>query len=350
MDTQFASRIAAVRRARFAAQVVFLSMAGTTMTFQVYHAIRYGHMPWWLAALFGIVPLLIAIGVLEFVAEWDESPKWAKPGAYLIVAGAMLLSATSTGDVVLKAAPPDMSWLFGVLLDGAAVLAVTYILHGPKPAALVAKARAEQEERERAENGELGRLRRELAGVRDRAEADHDEMTARIAAITEQHQGELASAAEARRALEETLRREHSEAEVALTRQLEEAAAARAESEQRAANAEANIADLTRRLEANAGANTRANRTANGGANRGTKPGRKKSESAMPGDVAARAQALQIYTRNPDISGAELGRLCGKTPRWGQFRIKEFEGHVTGPDSDTNTAPSEAAGDTTTEE
>lgn len=348
IDTSAARKVAAVRRARFAAQVVFLSMAGTTMTFQVYHAIHYGHMPAWLAFPFGIVPLLIAIGVLEFVAEWEDPPKWAKPGAYLIVAGAMLLSATSTGDVVLKAAPPDLSWLFGVLLDGAAVLAVTYILHGPKPAEILAKARAEQQEREEAENGERARLRRELAAAREQAEGERAELEARITVAARQHENELAElrraiteerdrAAEDRQALEDALRREHSETEVALRRQLEEADAARTESEQRAANAEANIADLTRRLEANAGANARANRTANGSANRGAKPGRKKSESQVPGDLAARAQALQIWTANPGISGAELGRLCGKTPRWGQLRIKEFEGHASGPDDTRRT-------------
>ena len=36
---------AASNRARRCAWLVFISMAGTTMSFQVYHSIEHGHMP-----------------------------------------------------------------------------------------------------------------------------------------------------------------------------------------------------------------------------------------------------------------------------------------------------------------
>jgi hypothetical protein len=57
--------------------------------------------------------------------------------------GSMYLSAAATGAVVLHAAPPHMAWLFGVLLDAAALLAVHFILNGPTAADVSRHAAAE---------------------------------------------------------------------------------------------------------------------------------------------------------------------------------------------------------------
>ena len=115
-------------RARVSAWLVFISMAGTTMSFQVYHSVKHGYMPWPLAVLYGIVPLFVSMLVIEFVSRWNDAPKWAHPSAYLLIGGAMYLSATATGAVVLHAAPNHSSLLFGLLLDGAAILAARFLM------------------------------------------------------------------------------------------------------------------------------------------------------------------------------------------------------------------------------
>lgn len=148
MAKHASSNDSGLRRARAAAWTVFLSMAGTTMTFQVYHSIEYGRMPWPLAALYGAVPLLISVCILEVIAEWRGSPAWAKAAAYSIMGGAMFMSAAATGEVVLNAAPRHWSLLFGFLLDAAALLTVHFLLSGSHA---VSRAQAEAEAARRAE-------------------------------------------------------------------------------------------------------------------------------------------------------------------------------------------------------
>jgi hypothetical protein len=167
---------APLRRARTSAWIVTVVMGGTTMAFQVYHSVKFGHMPWELAVLYGVAPLLIAVLVLEIVAEWRDAPWAAKAGAYLIMGAAMFLSASATGDVVLAAAPPHFSLLFGALLDGAELLAAYFIMNGPSAAqavAAVAKREAEllgriASERSSREQSEAA-LRGELSDLRARA-------------------------------------------------------------------------------------------------------------------------------------------------------------------------------------
>lgn len=134
---------AANGRARFCAWAVFVSMAGTTMAFQVYHSVELGRMPWPLAVLYGVVPLCISMLLIEVVSGWEAAPKWTPAAAYLIIAGAMFLSAAATGAVVLRAAPPHSSLLFGVLLDGAAILAARFLMTAARRTAKAEAAAAE---------------------------------------------------------------------------------------------------------------------------------------------------------------------------------------------------------------
>jgi hypothetical protein len=281
-------------RAHRAAWAVFLTMAGTTMTFQVYHAVTAGQMRWELAWLYGIVPLSIAVGVLEFASKWRNSAgQW---GAYLVTAGAMYLSAAATGTVTAHAAPPHAELLFGVLLDGAALLAIRFILSGPKAADAVAAATA----REAALRAQAEALRAEL----DTARAAHDADRRTLAAVQEEA------------ALRPVVQAERDEARTALDTlqaELATAEAARTAAERQAAQAEAKTARLDRKLGGNG--------TRNAGAG-DRKP-------SVPNDVDARAEALRIHAEKPDITGRELGELCGKSERWGQLRKQEFGRHVT---------------------
>jgi hypothetical protein len=368
-------------RAMFSAWAVFLSMAGTTMTFQVFHAIRYGAMPWELAVLYGVVPLAISVGVLDFVAEWEDSPTWASWAAYMITGGAMFLSAAATGTVVLHAAPPRLSGLFGLLLDAAALLSIRFILTAPRTARL--KAAQEGAERAAAElaHAEMEEgLRRELAAERDAHAASarqlREELEAERHARTEaEREAERRAAAEAERnhanAALETARQAHEAearglrdeldterlararaqqeaarrtseqaergrsnaalqaanarvlAELEAERAAREAAErARTEADANAVRAEEKAARLTRKLEANAAPKNRKEST---GKNRDAAHG-----TTVPSDVDARAQALEILDKDPNITGKDLGELCGMGERWGQMRKKEYAGHVTG--------------------
>lgn len=178
---------AANKRARVSAWLVFISMAGTTMAFQVYHSIKHGHMPWPLAVLYGVVPLLISMLVIEVVSGWHDAPKWIRWGAYLIIGGAMYLSAAATGAVVLRAAPSHSSLLFGLLLDGAAILAARFLMTAVKRAAA-----AEQAEHTAALEAERA-ARQHAESERDAALAEAAESAARTEAaqaeLGERHQG-----------------------------------------------------------------------------------------------------------------------------------------------------------------
>jgi hypothetical protein len=259
---------AANTRARVSAWLVFLSMAGTTMSFQVYHSIEHGKMPWPLAVLYGIVPLLISMLVIEVVSGWDDAPKWAQGGAYLIISGAMFLSAAATGAVVLHAAPNHSSLLFGLLLDGAAILAARFLMTAAKRTAATARAAfAAVVEAERSA----------------RQEAEADTGTAR------------AEADEARRA---------------------------------AAEATAKAEELARQLagtEAGTGTGTKPGSAGQRGSGAGRHKGgtagpggRTKDPAAQAAEAVTHAEAELILAAEPGISGSELGRKLGTTPGYGR--------------------------------
>lgn len=193
----------AAKRARAAAWLVFLSMAGTTMAFQVYHSIEHGHMPWPLAVLYGVVPLFISMLLIEVVSGWADAPQWIRGAAYLIIAGAMFLSAAATGAVVLKAAPPHSSLLFGLLLDGAAILAARFLMTAVKRqasaelAALQSALQGERASRQQA-GAEADALRREVADAAGR-EATLAAEVERLKADAESRQGDTARPAPRRR-------------------------------------------------------------------------------------------------------------------------------------------------------
>jgi hypothetical protein len=164
-------------RARYSAWSVFIGMAGTTMSFQVYHSVKYGHMPSTLAYLYGIVPLALSMLVIEFVSSWENAPRWARPSAYLITGGSMFLSAAATGAVVFRAAPDHASLLFGLLLDGAAILAARFLMTGAQKAADTGEAAL------RAELAAASAARQQAEMDRDTARAEAGEVSARVAAL-----------------------------------------------------------------------------------------------------------------------------------------------------------------------
>lgn len=186
-----AAKGGSLRRAWIAAWIVTVVMGITTMAFQVYHSLAAGHMLWPLAWLYGVTPLLIAMCVLEIVAEWHASSWAAKAVAYAVMLGAMFMSASGTGDVVRHAAPQHFSLLFGALLDSAELLAAFFIMNGPRAAD--AKANAEASEAART----AARLRAELAAEAERrqeAEAGLEAARAAVKATREEADAAVARA------------------------------------------------------------------------------------------------------------------------------------------------------------
>jgi hypothetical protein len=250
-----------LRRAHRAAWAVFLGMAGTTMTFQVYHAVTRGQMPWELAVLYGVVPLAISIGVLDFASKWHSA--LAQAGAYTVTAGAMFLSASATGAVTGHAAPSHGQLLFGGLMDAAALLAVRFIMSGPTAAQAVAAVVARE--------AELLRQRDAERSAREQAEA------AGRAALTD-----LKARADAELAKRDAAWREEMTAlRAALGTAEEDLAAARSEAEKSVAR----VTVLERKLEASG----RKRRAGNGGTGSGSRAGSgSRKPEAVPGPDAAK--------------------------------------------------------------
>lgn len=265
------SSTADLRRALTAAWIVTVTMGTTTMVFQVYHSVTRGHLPWPLAGLYGIIPLALAMGVLKIISNWKAAGWQAKTVAFAIMIGSMFLSASATGEVILYAAPPHASLLFGAILDAAELLAAYFIMSGCTAAQ--AHGAAENEAALRA--------------ARDAAFAE-------ARAANEAETGALRAA-------------------------LETAGTARQDAEQRAARAEAQAGALRRK------------RAPQGHRKPAANADRKTTRTRVPNDVDARAEALRILAGEPGITGKELGLRLGMSERWGQARKREYAGHVPDP-------------------
>src|SRR5579859_406333 len=159
-----------------AAWAVLLGMGGTSVTYNVYHAVHHGQLNLWLALLYGIAAVFAAAMLSHIVAVVNSG--WVmKTITYLVMLGAMTLSIGATASVVAPAAGPWMRWLFGIVLDAAALLALRVILESRRrqatsvTALAEARAAAEQAHAEAvAASATAARLQTEL----DTAQADLD--------------------------------------------------------------------------------------------------------------------------------------------------------------------------------
>ena len=127
-----------IRRARAWAWVIFWSMAGTSVLYNCYHAFVIARMPWYTGIPESVVPLLLAIGMLEIAAAW-KSNRGLQAVAWGITAGAMAWSAVAINPVVRLDAPLHWGFLFGLLADTAALGAMYFLLNGPAAAQAVAR-------------------------------------------------------------------------------------------------------------------------------------------------------------------------------------------------------------------
>src|SRR5580692_763429 len=89
----------------WAAWAVLIAMGGTSVTYNVWHAVHGGHMPAGLALLYGLAPVLAAILLSHIVAEYDGG-KLMQAAAFAIMLAAMSLSAYATAVTVAPVAGP----------------------------------------------------------------------------------------------------------------------------------------------------------------------------------------------------------------------------------------------------
>jgi DNA-binding CsgD family transcriptional regulator len=258
--------------------------------------------------LYGIVPLLIALLVLEIVAEWREAPWPAKAAAYAIMAAAMFLSASATGSVVLHAAPGHFSLLPGALLDAAELLAAFFIMNGPTAAQAVAKVAA----RERELLGQVAAGRSALERAEAEFRAGQDDLKARAGAEI----GRLRAAAEADlSALRTALAGELEARDRKLSETADALAAARSDAEKSAAR----VAVLERKL------GGPARRSGTAPARSGTAPGTG-ARTAPQDDLDLEARALKLLATNLDMSGAELAEKLGISAGYGRKLRRRLAG------------------------
>jgi hypothetical protein len=136
-----------------AAWLVLIGMGGTSVAFNVWHATHAGGVVWPLALLYGLAPVLAAMGLAHMVATHRGG--WLMRCVTVgVMGGAMALSAGAIASVVAPMAM-HLSWLYGGVLDAASLVAVGVILteHEREAARQAAREAAEKAEQKAAADG-----------------------------------------------------------------------------------------------------------------------------------------------------------------------------------------------------
>jgi hypothetical protein len=169
-----------------AAWAVLLGMGGTTVTYNIFHAVHHGPMPksltLGLALLYGIAPVFAAMCLSHLVAV-RKGDKVMQRLAFAVMLGAMALSIGAVGAVVKPVAGPYFCWVFGAVLDAAALLALRMILGGYQRKADEATALEIAETAAADACREAGTARQEAADVAGKASALETELAAVRAAL-----------------------------------------------------------------------------------------------------------------------------------------------------------------------
>lgn len=285
MSTSTRSSTATSPSAIKAAWAVLIGAGTITMVYNIWHATHAGHMIIGLALLYGFGPVFVAALLSHIVAEYDCG-RFLKGIAFATMLGAMAMSIGATAWVLGPTAGPVLRWVFGAVLDTAALVSLRVILDSRK--------------RHNAYTAELeaARAAAEESAGRER------ELQAQLAAKPT-----------------ERLRLEY--------RRTDEDTAA-IEAGRRAAG---QVAELNAELEAVRGKLAKAvqNRSKprrGTGTKTGTSTGtgRPGTSRRDPGtdDLDTEARALAEIGADPTISGAELARRIGVTESYGRRLRREL--------------------------
>jgi hypothetical protein len=290
--------------AKVPAWAVLITMGGTSITLNFWDATHAASPMFWLiAGLRGFAPVLAAMFISEAGARFDGG-KTFRGVTFAIMGGAMLLSASAVANVLRPSYPAGwlglgMSWLFGIVLDAAALAGLWMIL-------------TERERRREAER---------------QGEADD----------AAQAMAEAVAAAEARAGEQAQAERVQIEAEAAEERSALEAELARVGTELTVANATVD-ALKGRRVQGRKSRRSSPRKPATTSPqNNGTGSPLNMDDGSPPeledaSDFDTEAQAVQILGAEPTISGSELGLRLGKTKRYGCILKNKLAASVPGPE------------------
>jgi hypothetical protein len=107
---------------------VLFAMGAASVTCQMWHSAHSGSN-WLFAVIEGLAPIGASMGLSHAAALLRQVRWWMYALVYLIILAAMGLSANAIAQVVAPAEGPWGEWLFGGMLDGAALVALAIILN-----------------------------------------------------------------------------------------------------------------------------------------------------------------------------------------------------------------------------
>lgn len=174
-----------VDSAKVAAWLVLAGAGGITMVYNIWHATHAGHMPLGLALLYGFGPVFVAALLSHIVAEFD-SGWFLKTVTFAAMIGAMSMSIGATASVIGPTAGPVLRWVFGAVLDTAALVALRVILAGRKRKTEAADALTAAEAKVREASAQAARIEAELEAERAAhasAQQETAEALARVEAL-----------------------------------------------------------------------------------------------------------------------------------------------------------------------
>lgn len=155
----------------YAAWAVLSVMGGSSVIFNVVHAFRHAPHNWLLPGLYGIGPVAAAV-LLSHIGADRRVGKWTRAAVVWVMLLSMATSIGATADIVEPMSGPYLNWLYGAIMDAAALVALRVILDSRSKAAgeltALEAAHAEAESaRNRAADLEasLATARAELAAV-----------------------------------------------------------------------------------------------------------------------------------------------------------------------------------------
>lgn len=126
------------RHGAVAAWLVLISMGGTNLTFNIYHALQgadHGHaLAIGLAFLYGVIPVAASLGLSHMVAAYEGSG-WMRGIAFTVMVCAMSLSVEATAVTIKPVAGPEMCWVFPGVVDTAALVALRFVIGSLKKGA-----------------------------------------------------------------------------------------------------------------------------------------------------------------------------------------------------------------------
>lgn len=161
----------------WAAWAVLIGTGGTSVTFNVWHSVHAGELEIVLAVLAGLAPVFTAACVSHLVAA-HRGGWFMRAVAFAVMLGAMALSISATAAVVAPAAG-HMRWVYGAVLDAAALLALWAILDTKDRDRADADAVSDAERRAVLARSEAESLRAELGS----ATAELDRVRTAAAAV-----------------------------------------------------------------------------------------------------------------------------------------------------------------------